>query len=73
MEIRYNEPADRGVTTLMYVGDDNAVEKAVSGARDSHFLFGGIAAIVAMQSRGTTRLVALGVLSYIGYRAYRAR
>lgn len=73
MEVRYNEPVDRGVTTLMYVGDDGAVDKAVSSAKDSHLLFGGIAAIVALQSRGTTRLAALGVLSYIGYRAYRAR
>jgi len=30
MNISYKPPSDRGVTQLMYVGDDDAVEKAVA-------------------------------------------
>ncbi len=73
MNIRYTQPPDRGVTTLMYVGDDEAVEKAVGDARDSHLLFGGIAAIIAMYSKGVTRLASTGVVAYVVYRAYKAR
>jgi hypothetical protein len=73
MELRYAQPAERGVTQLMYVGDDEAVDKAVGDPRDSHLLFGGIAAIVALQSKGITRLAALAVAGYVGYRVYQAR
>ncbi len=73
MQISYNPPRDRGVTSLMYVGDDEAVDKAVGGPTDSHILFGGIAAIVALQSKGITRLAALAVVGYVGYGVYKAR
>jgi hypothetical protein len=73
MKIHYTAPVERGVTQLMYVGDDDAVEKAVGDARDSHLLFGGIAAIIAMYSKGVTRLASTGVVAYIVYRAYKAR
>ena len=73
MIVNYKPPADRGVTTLMYVGDDEAVEKAVAGPNSKELIVGAVAVIVALQSKGVTRLAATGVAGYIGYRAYRAR
>jgi hypothetical protein len=31
MQVSYKAPTDRGVTQLMYVGDDDAVDKALGG------------------------------------------
>lgn len=73
MQILYKPPADRGVTTLMYVGDDDAIEKATAAPSSKELLVGAIAAIIALQSKGITRLAATGVAGYIGYRAYKAR
>ncbi len=73
MQVSYKPPADRGVTQLMYVGDDEAVEKAVAMPSSKQIAIGVIAAIVALQSKGITRLAATGVAGYIGYRAYQAR
>lgn len=73
MQIAYKPPADRGVTTLVYVGDDDAVERATAGPSSKELIVGAIAAIVALQSKGITRLAATGVAGYIGYRAYKAR
>lgn len=73
MNISYKPPADRGVTQLMYVGDDDAVDKAVAAPSSKEIAVGIIAAIVALQSKGITRLAATGVAGYIGYRAYQAR
>lgn len=66
-------PADRGVTTLTYVGDDDAVDKAVAAPSPKELGVGAIAAIVALQSRGLTRLAAAGIAGWIGYRALRSR
>lgn len=71
MEIRFNSPADRGVTTLMYVGDDDAVENATQAPSPREFGIGLLAALVALQSRGVTRLAAGGVAGYVGYRLYK--
>lgn len=73
MQITHKPPADRGVTTLMYVGDDDAVEKATAAPSSKEMLVGAVAVIVALQSKGITRLAAAGVAGYIGYRAYKAR
>lgn len=72
MLLSFNPPADRGVTTLMYVGDDDAVEKAITPS-SKELLVGALAVIVALQSKGVTRLAATGVAGYVGYRAYKAR
>ena len=72
MQISYRPPADRGVTTLMYVGDSDAVDKATAAPTPKEMAIGAIAAIVALQSKGITRIAALGVASFIGYRAYKA-
>lgn len=68
MEIRFNAPADRGVTTLMYVGDDDAIEKATQSPSAKEIGIGLLAAIVALQSCGVTRLAAGSVAGYVGYR-----
>ncbi len=73
MQITYAPPGERGVTTLMYVGDDDAVEKATTTPSQKELAVGAIAVIVALQSKGITRLAAAGIASYIGYRAYKAR
>lgn len=73
MQISYKQPTDRGVTQLMYVGDDDAVDKAVAAPSAKELIVGAIAAIVALQSKGVTRLAAGGVAGYIGYRLYKAR
>jgi hypothetical protein len=73
MQVSYKPPSDRGVTQLMYVGDDEAVENAVATPSSKELLVGAIAVIVALQSRGVTRLAAGGVAGYVGYRLYKAR
>ena len=73
MNISYKQPADRGVTTLMYVGDDEAVDKAVAAPSPKELGVAAVAAIVALQSKGITRLAAAGIAGWIGYRAYKAR
>jgi hypothetical protein len=73
MIIDRRPPEDRGVTTLMYVGDDNAVDKATATPDSQELAIGAIAALVALQSKGLTRLAAAGVASYVGYRLYQAR
>lgn len=73
MNIHYTQPVERGVTTLMYVGDDDAVDKAVQAPTAKELGIGAIAALVALQSKGITRLAALGVVGFIGYRAYKAQ
>lgn len=73
MNISYKAPTDRGVTQLMYVGDDEAVDKAVEAPSTKELGVAAIAAIVALQSKGITRLAATGIAAFIGYRAYKAR
>jgi hypothetical protein len=76
MDLTINRtPMSRGVTQLMYVGDDDAVETAVAPPKPTtkDLAIGAVAALVALQSRGVTRLAAAGVAGYIGYRAYKSR
>lgn len=65
-------PMSRGVTHLMYVGDDEAVEKALKPT-GGQLAIGAAAVLVALQSRGITRLAAAAVAAFVGYRAYKAR
>lgn len=73
MNISYKPPADRGVTQLMYVGDDDAIDKAVAAPSSKEMVVGVVAVIVALQSKGITRLAAAGIAGYIGYRAIQSR
>lgn len=63
-----HKPFARGVSHLMYVGDDEAVETATGKtlARDAAELaIGGIALYEAFKNRGTKRVVAIGVVAMI--------
>jgi hypothetical protein len=54
--ISYKPPSERGVTTLMYVGDDDSVEKATSGSRWKPLLVVGAVAIAFLAlSRPSSR------------------
>lgn len=68
-----SKPMTRGVTHLMYVGDDEAVEKALDPGSRNELIAGAVAAVVALQSRGITRLVAGGIAALVGYRALKSR
>lgn len=58
----------RGVTQLMYVGDDDAVEKACRKIGDVEVMVGLGAGVAAMYSKGWVRLVAAGIASVVGLR-----
>jgi hypothetical protein len=73
MQVTYKQPAERGVTQLMYVGDDEAIDKVLAPPSAKEIGVGAVAAIVALQSKGLTRLVATGIAAFIGYRAIKAQ
>ena len=64
MQITYQPPADRGVTTLMYVGDDEAVEKAVAPPRLAGF---------ELSTRNLMLLAGIGAIAYIAMRKPSSR
>ena len=68
MKITYTPPAERGVTTLMYVGDDQAVERATSGPSSIELLAGTLAAYLALGTRGVVRAASGGYAAYLAYR-----
>lgn len=72
MKIHYAEPADKGVTALMYVGDDNAIDQALAPAPHGELVLGVLALVVAVNSRGLTQAVAGGVLGAVIYGIARA-
>ena len=65
-------PMARGVSNLMYVGDD--VAPVASGKPSGKEIAVGLgAAAVALSSSGLVRLVSAGIATWIGYRAYKSR
>ena len=62
-----HKPRSRGVTQLMYVGDDDAVERATA-TPSGEAVLGLVAAVVAVKSKGPTRWLAAGIASYIALR-----
>ena len=72
MHISYRQPADRGVTTLMYVGDDDAVDKALTSPTKQQLIVGAIAALVAIKGSGIIRIAGGCVAGYVGYRFYKS-
>jgi hypothetical protein len=62
-----SKPFARGVTQLMYVGDDDAVEKTTAGQRD--LLIAGACAIGAIATKGHPRMGLAAIALYFGYRA----
>lgn len=73
MQITYVPPAERGVTTLMYVGDDQAVEKATAAPSSTELLVGALAAHLAVSARGVARLATGGYAAYIAYRLFKTQ
>ncbi len=73
MEIRHNAPMTRGVTQLMYVGDDQAVETATAKPDVVELLGGALAAWHALHSKGFVRLASAGIASVVAYRMIKAR
>lgn len=63
-------PMTRGVSQLMYVGDDGIATGKPSG---NELAVGAVSAYVALSSRGLVRLASAGIAAWIGYRAYKAR
>jgi hypothetical protein len=63
----------RGVSQLMYVGNDDAAELASGKPTTKDLAAGAIAAYVALSSSGLVRLASAGIAAWIGYRAYRSR
>ncbi len=60
----------RGVSQLMYVGDDASPPAKPS---NRELGAGAVAALVAMNSTGLVRLASAGIAAWVGYRAYKAR
>lgn len=72
MQIEQAAPMARGVDTLMYVGDSDAVEKATTPSSTEMGL-GALAALVALKTKGITRWGAAGLAGWIGYRLWQSR
>lgn len=51
----------------MYVGDDEAVDKATRPS-STEIGAGVVAAFVALQSKGITRIAAAGIAAWVGWR-----
>lgn len=68
-----HQPMARGVTSLMYVGDDAAVTPAKPAVTSKELAVGVLAAYVALSSHGLVRLASAGIAATVGYRAYKAR
>ena len=74
MQIVRHRPAARGVTELMYVGDDQAVENAVAGRPTTdEFLAGLASALIALKSKGLLQVAGASIASVIAYRWYNSR
>ena len=72
MQIEQRKPMARGVDTLMYVGDSDAVEKATTPS-NAELGIGAAAAYLALHSQGITRWGAAGLAAWIGYRFWQSR
>ena len=73
MKIVHAPPADRGVTQLVYVGDDDAVDKAVTGPSPLQLLELAALGLVAYKTSGAERAIAIGILGYSICRVFKAQ
>lgn len=64
-------PRSRGVTQLMYVGDDDAVESAVRPSHRELVVGAVLAGLAAVATKGTTRTVLAGFAAWAAYKATR--
>ena len=68
-----HKPFARGVSQLMYVGDDTAIPASNHAMpSNTEFAAGAVSLLVAMKSRGIVRLAAAAVAGWVGYNAYQA-
>lgn len=72
MNISYRPQAERGVTTLMYVGDDQVVDRATATPSSTELLVGALAAHLAVSARGVARIATGGYAAYIAYRLLKS-
>jgi hypothetical protein len=72
MQIEYHKPAARGVATLMYVGDDQAVERAVAAPNSLETALGALGLAAALFGRGTLRTLGAAAAVIVGVRYARS-
>ncbi len=69
MEIKSERPAGRGVSQLMYVGDDAAVERTWQRTLSDGQVYVGLGcAVAALHSKGAVRLATGGIAALVGLR-----
>lgn len=68
MQIEYHKPAARGVATLMYVGDDQAVERAVADPGPLETALGALGLAAALFGRGAVRALGAATAVVVGVR-----
>lgn len=75
MELKIDRvPAARGVTHLMYVGDDEAVEKATAGPSKGAVITALISTYVVFSSGNQNeRAFAAGFAAYWWWKVYKSR
>jgi hypothetical protein len=74
MKIVKHPPITRGVTELMYVGDDQAVEKAVAMPSTMELALGAAGVYAAFRHRDPIlRIFGAGIAFSVGYRAFQAK
>lgn len=72
MEIKRAKPIARGVSHLMYVGDDASVESACTSSPGD--LMGAVlGGVLAWRTNGNERYVWLGVAGYFAAKLWRSR
>lgn len=67
------KPMSRGVTHLMYVGDDEAVENAVAGPGALELAASVAGVVYVLQDKDIPRPAAWGIAAYLAYRALKPR
>lgn len=68
MQIEHHPPAARGVASLMYVGDDEAVENAVSEPTGLEIGIVALGLTTALLTRGTLRTAGAAAAAVVALR-----
>lgn len=72
MQIETAKPfVRRGVTQLMYVGDDDAVDNLSASLSRTEVAIGVTGAVLAMFGKGTKRIVGAGAAAMMALRWYQ--
>lgn len=73
MKIEHHKPAARGVATLMYVGDDDAVDKAVGRLSRAEIGIGVVGIAAALMGDGVMRGAGAVAALWVGARYFGCR